>query len=214
MCWKGTVCRPSTSAPPTPPVNAVIQAIAHCGTTTRPSPPTPRPAITDAAMTCVPGSRDGKTNSGILRKVNARTAISPTRSQAGTRCPERPTQVIACVRASCIAPRLTAATAPTQGNSQPAGTRFHKLATMIRAATILATAKNGASCARDISCTSRNGELPGSASLAARPADSPPGRRAETNLLYRSGASYIHRPFDVWEGTYPKRVEAELRAGA
>ena len=41
-------------------VKAIIHAIAHCGTTTRPSPPTPRPAMTEAAMTCVPGSSDGK----------------------------------------------------------------------------------------------------------------------------------------------------------
>ena len=54
---------------------------------------------------------------------------------------------------------------------------------MISAATMLAAAKNGASWAREISWTSRSGELSDSASRAARPADSPPGSRAEINRL-------------------------------
>ena len=51
------------------------------------------------------------------------------------------------------------------------------------AATILAAAKKGASWAREISCTSRRGELSSSASRFVRPADSPPGSRAEIKRL-------------------------------
>jgi hypothetical protein len=38
-----------------------ILAVAHGGMTTRPSAAMPTPAMTEAAMTCVPGSSDGKT---------------------------------------------------------------------------------------------------------------------------------------------------------
>jgi hypothetical protein len=54
---------------------------------------------------------------------------------------------------------------------------------MINAATMFAAAKKGARCARESSCTSRSGELSESASLDARPADSPPGSRAEIKRL-------------------------------
>src|SRR5690348_6743010 len=115
----------------------------------------------------------------------------------GTRRPERPTQVIDWVRASCIAPRFTAATAPSHGTSNAGLTDDHRFAAIIRAATMFAAAKKGARCAREISWTSRSGELSDSASRTARPADSPPGSRAEINRLYRSGASYIRPPFHV-----------------
>jgi hypothetical protein len=62
---------------------------------------------------------------------------------------------------------------------------------------MFATAKNGANWAREISCTSRNGELSASSEDAAKPADSPPGSRAEIKRLYLSGASYIRPPFHV-----------------
>ena len=55
--------------------------------------------------------------SGRLRNVTARTTASPMRNQAGTRRPDRPTQVIDWVRANCMATMLTRATAPTQPNS-------------------------------------------------------------------------------------------------
>src|SRR6476661_290252 len=115
------------------------------------------------------------------------------------------------VRASCMKPRLKTPTAPAHGNSHSAGITSHRFATIMRTATMLAAAKKGASWAREISWTSRSGELSDSASCAARPADSPPGRRAETKRLYLSGASYIRPPFHVWEAAYPKRVEAQLR---
>src|SRR5262245_48291211 len=115
----------------------------------------------------------------------------------GTRRPERPTQVIDWIRANCIALRLTAATAPTQGRIQVGETAPQRFAAIIRAATILGAAKNGARCAREISCTSLRGDDSRSASRAARPADSPPGSRAEINRLYRSGASYIRPPFHL-----------------
>src|SRR5205085_11426574 len=86
-----------------------------------------------------------------------------------------------------------------------------RLAHIISAATTLAAAKNGASWAREISWTSRSGELSGSTSRTASPADSPPGSRAEIKRLYLSGASYIRPPFHVLAGRYPKRVEGELR---
>ena len=60
MCWKGTDVRPMNRAAATPAVNADIQPIAARGTTTRPRPATPRPAMIDAAITCAPGSIDGK----------------------------------------------------------------------------------------------------------------------------------------------------------
>jgi len=59
----------------------------------------------------------------------------------------------------------------------------HRLASIIRDATILAAAKKGASWAREISWTSRRGVLPVSASRFVRPADSPPGSRAEIKRL-------------------------------
>src|SRR6478735_6540263 len=115
------------------------------------------------------------------------------------------------MRASCIAPRLTPPTAKAHGSSKVGPTTFHKLASMISAATIFAAAKKGASWAREISCTSRSGELSDSPSRAARPADSPPGSRAEIKRLYLSGASYIRPPFHFRLAAYPKRVEAGLR---
>src|SRR5689334_9381650 len=108
-------------------------------------------------------------------------------------------------------PRLKAPTAPAQGSSHSAGITSQRFATIISTATMLAAAKKGASCALEISWTSRSGELSDSYSCAASPADSPPGRRAETKRLYLSGASYIRPPFHVLRAAYPKRVEARLR---
>src|SRR5436305_5332252 len=105
--------------------------------------------------------------------------ISPTRNHVGTRRPERPTQVIDWCRAYCIAPRLTAATAATHGSSQVGEAAPHKFAAMITDATTFAAAKKGASWAREISWTSRSGDVSESLSAAATPADSPPGSRAE-----------------------------------
>ena len=72
----------------------------------------PRPAMTEAAITCV---------AGIERREQIERQAEPDDGaddrprrpacHVGTRCPERPTQVIDWVRASCIAPRLTTATA-------------------------------------------------------------------------------------------------------
>ena len=47
------------SATLTPAVKADIQAVTQGGTTTRPSAPMPRPAISDAAITWLPGESDG-----------------------------------------------------------------------------------------------------------------------------------------------------------
>ena len=67
-----------------------------------------------------------------------------------------------------------------------------------KAAMTLAMAKNGASWARAISWASRSGEpLSGALGLVSA-SDSPPGRRAETIRLYRSGASYIRYPLNCW----------------
>src|SRR6476469_10759941 len=98
-----------------------------------------------------------------------------------------------------MAARFTAPTAPAQGRSHAGETEPHRLASIINAATTLAAAKKGASWAREMSCTSRSGEASDSASCAARPADSPPGSRAEIKRLYRSGASYIRPPFHLPE---------------
>jgi len=78
---------------------------------------------------------------------------------------------------------LTTPTAPTQGKTQVGGADFQKVAAIISAATIFAAAKNGARCARESSCTSRSGDPSDSTSLDARPADSPPGSRAEIKRL-------------------------------
>jgi hypothetical protein len=86
---------------------------------------------------------------------------------------------MAWVRASCIAPRLTIATAPHHGASQVTATCPHSTADSISDATILAAAKKGASWAREMSCTSFRGELSSSPVLLVSPSDSPPGRRAE-----------------------------------
>ena len=83
----------------------------------------------------------------------------------------------------------------SHGMSHVAGTP-HRFGSIITAATIFAPAKNGASWARDISWTSRSGELSDRSPPAASPANSPPGSRAEINRLYRSGASYIRPPFN------------------
>jgi hypothetical protein len=48
---------------------------------------------------------------------------------------------------------------------------------------MLAAAKKGASWAREINWTSRSGELSGSSPREVKPADSPPGRRAEIKRL-------------------------------
>ena len=66
-----------------------------------------------------PGSSDGKQ---VQRQAEPDERRGQRRRRPsvhiGTRRPERPTQVIDWVRASCIAPRLTTATAPTHGTSQ------------------------------------------------------------------------------------------------
>ena len=49
----------AAATPPTPTVKATIHAVAHGGTTTRPSAPMPRPAMIEAAITWVPGSSVG-----------------------------------------------------------------------------------------------------------------------------------------------------------
>jgi hypothetical protein len=90
-----------------------------------------------------------------------------------------------------IAERFKTATTAAHGRSHCAAITGQRFATIIRAATMFAAAKNGASCALEISWTSLKGELSESAARAASPADSPPGRRAEIKRLYRSGASYI-----------------------
>src|SRR6185295_17191430 len=126
------------------------------------------------------------------------------------RRPERPTQVIAWVRARCIAARLIAATAAAHGTSHGAGFAPHRLATIIRAAMMLAAAKKGASWAREISWTSRNGELSPSGARDASPADSPPGSRAEIKRLYLSGASYIRPPSHV---SVPRDNQRAFKAG-
>ena len=87
--------------------------------------------------------------------------------------------VIDCIRASCMAPRLTTATRAVQASSQLGGTSPHIAAAIIPAATILAAAKNGASWAREISWMSFSGVLSPSAGRLLRPSDSPPGSRAE-----------------------------------
>ena len=76
--------------------------------------------------------------------MSARDVTSPTIVHIGTRRPERPTPVTDCVRATCIAAKLTAATAPSHGNNQVDFTASHKVQAMISAATTLAAAKKGA----------------------------------------------------------------------
>ena len=49
-----------SNAQTTPPVKATSQAVAQGGTTTSPKAPIPSPAMSEAAMTWVPGSRPGK----------------------------------------------------------------------------------------------------------------------------------------------------------
>jgi hypothetical protein len=112
----------------------------------------------------------------------ARTPVSATIVHIGTRWPERPTHLIDWIRAHCIAPRLITATATSHGTSQVAGSP-HRLGIIIIAAIIFAAAKKPASWAREISCTSRSGDVSPSAPFAARPADSPPGSRAEIKRL-------------------------------
>ena len=65
--------RPSSSATLTPAVKADIQAVTQGGTTTRPSAPMPRPAMSEAAMTWVPGESDGNMYSGRLSHSMARS---------------------------------------------------------------------------------------------------------------------------------------------
>src|SRR4051812_19859884 len=107
--------------------------------------------MTEAAITWVPGSSVGNVKSGTLSQTTARTTTSPTISHFGTRRPDRPTQLIDWVRASCIAAKLTIATAPAHGKSIVGETGPHRFATIIIAAITLAAAKNGASWAREIS---------------------------------------------------------------
>src|SRR6185369_17504468 len=94
-----------------------------------------------------------------------------------------------------MAAKFAIPTAPAQGRSRVGDTTPHRSAIIISAAKTLANAKKGARWAREISCTSRSGVFSASAPRAARPADSPPGSRAETRRLYLSGASYIRPPF-------------------
>ena len=128
--------------------------------------------------------------------MTARTATSVTIVHIGTRRPDRPTQVTDCRRAKSIAPKLTIAMAASHGTSQVGETSPSRFGTIISAATMFAAAKKGASWAREMSWTSRRGELSAPTSLAASPADSPPGSRAEIKRLYRSGASYIRPPLN------------------
>ena len=97
-----------------------------------------------------------------------------------------------------MATRLTPATAPTQASSHIGETLPHRSATMISAATTLAAAKKGARWAREISCTSRSGELSNSA-VARREAQPTPRREVEPkSIAYNDlGASYIRPPFHV-----------------
>src|SRR5690242_9593119 len=124
----------------------------------------------------------------------ARTPVSATMVHIGTRRPERPTHLIDWILANCMAARFTTAIETNHGTSQVAGSP-QRFGIIIIAAIIFAAAKKPASWAREISWTSLSGDVSSSGPLAASPADSPPGSRAEIKRLYRSGASYIRPPF-------------------
>jgi hypothetical protein len=105
-CSKGMLSRARSKAALSPAVKLAIQATTHGSTTTRPRAAMPRPAAIEATTTWEPGSSDGKKKRGSESQMAALKTISPTSSQSGSRWPERPTWVIACVRAICMARRL------------------------------------------------------------------------------------------------------------
>jgi len=94
-------------------VKIAIQAVTQVGTTTRPNAAMPSPAIRVAATIWLCAPSDVKEITGSVSHSTARNMMSPTMNSLGSLRPDRPTWVIAWVRASCIATRLTAPTATT-----------------------------------------------------------------------------------------------------
>ena len=162
-----------------------IQAVTQAGTTTRPSAAMPRPAISEAATTWLPGcerreqvERQGEPQQGAdddvadhqpLRHLAARAADMGDRLGPGEL---HRAEIDDARRRRTTAAASAAATSP------------HRLATIISAATMLAAAKKGASWAREISCASRKRRA-FVVALAdwSTPSDSPSGRRAEIMRL-------------------------------
>ena len=173
-------------------MNTTIQAVTQAGTTISPSAATPRPAISEAASSWVPGSSDGK-QIERKRQPGGRAHRDFADQQPLRHQPSRPADA-----GDRLGPgELHRAEVERRDRHRPAeqqpawrrGGQVDRPAPA--AAAMLAKAKKGARCAREISWTSRSGEFSGSAPRAASPADSPPGRRAETSRLYRSGALYM-----------------------
>ena len=136
------VSRAMTRTTLSPATKHDIHAVTQAGTTTSPSAATPSPARIEAVTTCRSGVSEEKQKTGSDRNRAARASTSPTICNCGTLRPERPTWVIAWVRASCIAARLPIATAPAQpSRSDERDTGRTRLAARSSAATTLAEAK-------------------------------------------------------------------------
>ena len=139
--------------------------------------------MTEAVMTCAPGLSVGKIERQA-RKTDRADDDFADQLHSGTPWPERPTQVIDWCRASCIRPKLTAATAPTQGRSHVRRDTPHIAAAMDQGGDDV----GGGEERRELSArnqlhVAQRGAFPTPRSRAATPANSPPGSRAEINRL-------------------------------